>query len=200
MFGGCQFYHNYVIQHGSRCQDPRWSLRDWNQGRQQMDNSNPERKEKVKKLTRLGFKITLMVIDYLIWRLYRYFLILCFSYFMQLWFVICVEKRWTFQKVWLNLIIKDAISLAKKIMKKSGERRKTLIINFDYLIWSELLLSSFKKIMDNKIIVVFLCFIVGALVMSQSPSIGSTNPLAGSIVAIIGIGIIVGGLVSAIKS
>ena len=54
--------------------------------------------------------------------------------------------------------------------------------------------------MDNKIIVVFLCFIVGALVMSQSPSIGSTNPLAGSIVAIIGIGIIVGGLVSAIKS
>ena len=31
-----------------------------------MDYSYPERKEKLKKLTQLGFKITLMVIDYLI--------------------------------------------------------------------------------------------------------------------------------------
>ncbi len=31
-----------------------------------MDYFNPERKQSVKKLTRLGFKITMVIIDYLI--------------------------------------------------------------------------------------------------------------------------------------
>jgi len=67
LFDGYQPYHNYFRPHMSLDgKNPRRSLRDGNQWREQMDNSNPEHKEKVKKIAKLGMKCVWLVVDFLI--------------------------------------------------------------------------------------------------------------------------------------